>query len=259
MQQIGLEGAMKQVFGLSLVLFSISFSLSAVTTDRDGFTLVDLPRNAKRWYVSERGKPAHSGLSPDAPTTLSKALALAEPSDHILLRRGSEFLIGTVIIFKTSGRSAEQPTVIGAYGPLSEPRPRLLVRSKIKRGPDGKVSRESVFGDGIRLGDDKSGVQNILIQSLAIIHDSRDPESPNFMKVATKTMKDKSGPAGILSRGLVSRNVTIEDCYIRFFSAGVSLQLSDSFRFYRNLILDNYDTGGTRRWFLSINNLRGPH
>jgi len=102
----------------------------SVTRDLNGFDVPNPSADSRVIYVSASGNDTNNGFSPTAPVqTIAKARSLMRNGspDYLLLRRGDTF--GTPISnWSLSGRSADEPMVIGAYTDPSRPstdRPRI--------------------------------------------------------------------------------------------------------------------------------------
>ncbi|QDU89339.1 hypothetical protein Pla175_27280 [Pirellulimonas nuda] len=96
----------------------------AVTTDVDGWTVVSPSADSRVIYVSSSlGNDANDGLSEATPkATVSAGTALMRDGypDHLLFKRGDVWTnenLGSI----SSGRSAEEPKLIGAYGSGERP------------------------------------------------------------------------------------------------------------------------------------------
>lgn len=96
--------------------------LLAVSTDAQGWTVVTPPADARVVYVSSSaGNDDNAGLSPDLPVrSLKEGISrLRDKSgDQLLLRRGWQ---ESLSLWVKSGRSADQPIVVGAYGTGDRP------------------------------------------------------------------------------------------------------------------------------------------
>src|SRR4051812_49561110 len=102
----------------------------SVTRDLNGFTVPNPSADSRVIYVSATGSDTNNGFSTSsAVQTIAKARSLLRNGspDYLLLRRGDTF--GTPISnWSLSGRSADEPMVIGAYTDPSRPstdRPRI--------------------------------------------------------------------------------------------------------------------------------------
>jgi hypothetical protein len=134
----------------------------------DGFASFTPSSDTRVIYVANNGNDSNNGLSEQSPVrTLDKAYALLRDGypDWILLKRGHTFDLnpnddGAFRWWRRSGRSADEPIVIGAYGDLSQPRP--LIRS------NGRGVFRSFRGDYVVLND------------LHLNANYRDPHSPQY-------------------------------------------------------------------------------
>ena len=101
----------------------------------DGFASFTPSSDTRLIYVANNGNDSNNGLSEQSPVrTLDKAYGLLRDGypDWILLKRGHTFDLnpnddGAFRWWRRSGRSANEPIVIGAYGDLTQDRP--LIRS----------------------------------------------------------------------------------------------------------------------------------
>lgn len=171
----------------------------------------------------------------------------ANMPDWVLLRRGDVWDGPLVHQPVASGKSAEEPRLIGAYGPLAQPRP------VIKKG-----------GCAFSIGGPHAGVQHVAIVSIELYNSHLDPEHEDWDVDLDRLASDSAayteflrnkwggwGNAGIGfgnndTRGKPLENILIEDCRLRFcgisgtnFGAPVK-----NFALRRNLILDVYPLAG---------------
>ena len=167
--------------------------------------------------------------------------------DWILLKRGDVWNGPITEKALPSGKSADEPRLIGAYGPLTRPRP------VIKKG-----------GCAFGLGGPHAGVQHVAIVSLELYNSHLDPESPDW-DVDLERLAEEGGAyvdalrekwggwgnAGIgfgsnITRGKPLENILIEDCCLRFCSiSGTNFggPVKD-FALRRNVLLDVYPLTG---------------
>lgn len=98
--------------------------LMSVGTDAAGWTVVEPARDTRVIYVSSsQGNDGNSGTSTAQPVrSLQRAQALVRDgsADWVLLRRGDTF--DTFGDWRKSGRSADEPIYIGAYGQGDRPK-----------------------------------------------------------------------------------------------------------------------------------------
>ncbi len=154
------------------------------TTD-DGWTEFELHDDGKIIYVSSsEGSDDNDGLSVDEPVeTPSVAMSLAAPGDWIFFKRGDAFEDLPVAV---SGIDAEHPTVVGAYGDESMPRPQ--------------------FHHGFNATAQEL-MENVAWVSLHLYTRTHDPESGYF---------DQSSDNGGISFNQPFRNLLFEDVLVEF-------------------------------------------
>ncbi len=78
---------------------------------------------------------------------LQDALALAEPGDHFLLRRGRQWAAQSRLDVTAIDGTVLSPVVIGAYGPIAEPAPRLVATGSVIARSQHVVLRDLWFED----------------------------------------------------------------------------------------------------------------
>jgi hypothetical protein len=182
----------------------------SVTQDAAGWTVVTASADSRIIYVSNStGNDANNGLSA---ATAKKTIAAGESllragmADHLLLKRGDTFTnqnFGNNQI--PNGRSAQEPTYIGAFG--TGARPQILT------------------GSG-KLYNDVGTFTNIVIQGLYARPHTR-----------TDTTNDLAG----IEVNANCTNLIIEDCYITEFQSGLILQGSGTnVQVRRNIVTDCY-------------------
>src|SRR5205823_3879820 len=121
-------------------------------------------------YVSTSGSDGNSGLSSSSPVkSLSKAASLLRNgfADHMLLKRGDTFS-GSFPTWTKSGRSAQEPMLIGTYGSGNRP----VIATGTSNG---------------LLANTKNPVNNLIIDGIQFYANHRDPNSSSFSKSATGT------------------------------------------------------------------------
>ncbi len=194
--------------------------LLSVSIDKGGWTKVGASKDTRVIYVSSSaGKDSNDGLSPNSPVkTLAKAKGLLRDGkpDWLLLKRGDvwEESLGK---WKLSGRSAQEPLLISAYGNGARP--------LLKTGTDSGIYTSS--GDR---------VSHVAIIGLELYAHHRDPSGK---------LKSTSGAAGVkwLSGG---SNLLIEDTIVRFYSDNIIVQSKQgfsNFKLRRSQVLDAYGVG----------------
>jgi hypothetical protein len=193
--------------------------------DKSGFTIFPLAEGSRIILVSSTdGSDFNDGMLKPV-RTLKKALSVARVGspDRILFKRGDVFLQGNLNAnIAKAGRSAMEPMIIGAYGDVRLPRPVL----------------QSHIGLGAKVLP-----RFIVLQSLDLYADTRDPALPSFH------IKRMSGEQGSGIRVICSGSfLWIEDCRCRDFGMGMVLQsketeLFDTLILRRCQIVDSWDFG----------------
>ncbi len=172
-------------------------------------------------YVSTSGNDANNGLSPNTPKrTISAGKALIRHGfpDWLLLKRGDVFdsPIGQWI---TSGRSASEPQLIGAYGAGTQ---RPLLRT-------GNQSGIHIMGSS------SSAPQ---INHIAIVG----------LEMWAHTYNGTGAPYGLFWV-LESNGLLVEDCYIRGYQINISIPgmggRKRDVKIRRNVLADAFATTGS--------------
>lgn len=173
---------------------------------------------------SSTGVDGQDGRSPEtAVKSIRRGQALIRngEGDRLLLRRGDVFdeLFGN---WNKSGKSPDQPLVIGSYG--DGPRPKILANQTVF----------NIYGGGGLLHD-------VIISGLHLVAVGRNPDAPNF---------DPTGPAGNAIRVVKPvHRLTIQDCRFEYFQGNLTLTGSKTGRLNgitvrRCLVLNAWSTGG---------------
>jgi hypothetical protein len=192
--------------------------------DPQGFTIFPPGQDSRTILVStSEGSDSSSGLQPVR--TLKRALALVRAGhpDRILFKRGDTFPPETLQgIIEFSGRSAFEPAIIGSYGSTKRPRP-VLEATMIIGG--------------------KYVPHFLILQGLDFYASTRDPIRPGFNP--DHTAPEQRDGLHIICPGSY---FWIEDCRIRNFSFGITLQGHREDRFHgfvlrRCQIVDCWDRG----------------
>jgi hypothetical protein len=165
----------------------------SVSTDADGWTVVTPGTGARVVYVSSSaGNDSADGLSSATPLkTIGKARTLIRDGagDQLLLKRGDKWNEG-LGYWRASGKSANEPTFIGAYGEGAR--------------PELQVTGAYAFGAGSA----SAKLSHVVVSGIRMYAVQRDPSSPSFD--ATK----KSD--GIYIAGNID-NLKFEDIDVQFF------------------------------------------
>jgi len=210
--------------------------LLSVGLDDNGWTTVTPSDDTRQVYVSSStGDDANDGLSSQSPVkTITAGIKLLRDGmpDWLLLNRGDSWSGEGLGSWSKSGRSAEEPMLISAYG--TGPRP--LIMTGVYNG----------------FYTQKGGVNNLDIIGIHLYADTRDPASPSYV-----------GPdGGIGIRWLVgSTNLLIEDCAIDSYMTNISISADlgpiSNVAIRRSIITDAYSTTGHSQGaiFAGINGL----
>ncbi len=172
-----------------------------------GFTVVEPSDDTRTIYVSADGNDANAGTSPSAAVaTFVRARDLIRDGmpDHIRFKAGDTFEYG-LGVFNKSGRSAEEPILLGVYG--EGPRPKFDV-------PEDNF---------LVLTDNNIAVNNVTVQGLHAEAAPRNPFRPGFQFDAADRPRLVHQMRGIFIFGDVS-NVLIEDCVIDWFKDALVFQ-----------------------------------
>lgn len=169
--------------------------------DAAGFTVVEPHAESRVVYVSSStGDDGNDGLSAETPMrSLKRAIWKVRPysSDQLLLRAGDVFQ-GGFGVWNRSGRSAEHPLLIGAYGKGDRP--------TIETTGEGFMQL------------DAARMNHVVIQGLRATAVRRDPNSASF---DPQRIPYKESGLRIEATG---RNILIEDCVFDHYSFNLVLQ-----------------------------------
>ncbi len=164
--------------------------------------------------------------------------------DWILLKRGDSFRGPVTEQSLPPGKSAAEPRLIGAYGPLSQPRPQITGR-----------------GAGFRLGGPHAGIQHVAIVGIEFYNSRLDPKHKDWdvdlqklhSENGNQYLKELQGRyrSGISwgncdRRGPPMENVLVEDCFFRFCPiSGTNFGAEmTNFVIRRNVVVDHYPLRG---------------
>jgi hypothetical protein len=199
--------------------------LLSVSMSADGWTTVTPSAGTRIIYVSSStGNDNNNGLSPGDPVaSIAKGESLLRnnSADWLLLKCGDAWNTG-LGTWRLSGKSDDQPMLIGSYG--AGPRPLL------------ETGTSSGFFAGAA---NSPEIDHIDIIGLHFYADGRDPNSSTFVGPTDATGID------VLTK---TDGITIENCWIDDYAVNINLQ-----SFYgpitnaavrRNIIDDSYSTTG---------------
>lgn len=198
-------------------------ALLSVTLDPNGWTVVTPASSSHVIYCSSStGNDANNGLSPTTPVqTLAHAIGLLRDhsADQLLLKRGDVWH-SDLGVWRKSGKSADQPMVIGAYG--AGDRPELM------------TGTESGFD---AISSINSEIDNVDVIGIHFYSDGRDPTSPSFAGPVNSTGID------VLTK---TSNFLVEDCRIEGYFDDINVQAFfgpiANVQIRRNVIDDAYAT-----------------
>ena len=206
--------------------------LLSVSIDAQGWTNVAPSEDTRVIYVSSsEGSDSNSGLSPDAPfKTIAKGRTLLRTGfpDWLLLKRGDVFSERYGFL-NVSGRSAQEPILISAYG--TGERPQINSRN------ENAITTNN------------TPVNHVAIIGLHFNSNTNDPSSPDFI--------NSSGGYGFYGVAPVS-DLLIEDSLFEHYGTNLLFQdtqgpVSD-IRIRRNVLVDS--TGG-RSQGVYVNGVNG--
>lgn len=195
----------------------ITITVTPAGAGRDYRTFTPSADSRVLYVSSSQGSDANDGLAPERPkASIAAAYALMRHQfpDFMLLRRGDSW--GEALgHWKKSGRSASEPMVIGTYGNLIDPRPRLLCPV------NGGFSRRGGGGSPAR-------IDWVALDGLEITPANRAAGQ------ATDSGVGWLGPGG---------GFYMQDCHVHGWAFNVSVENDGNgqpvgFDFFRNLIVD---------------------
>src|SRR5688572_4823698 len=195
--------------------------LMSVSVGSDGYTDVVKSGDSKVIYVSSSsGSDSNSGLSEGAPVrSISKGISLMRSGapDHVLLKRGDSWT--ETFSFGKSGRSQQEPALLGSYGSGSRP--------MIKAGGNTAIDVSA------------GSVNNVVIQGVHLFAHTRDPKIGGYSASnGGYGIRWVAGTTGLL----------IEDCVIDQFRFNLLFQPYNSsqsnIKLRRNVITDAYSSSG---------------
>lgn len=221
---------MLKLFGSILLagLALVSPVLADLQRDPSGFTVIPVAADSRLIYVSSStGNDGNSGLDPTTPVQsfdAARRLVRDGSSDRILLKAGDVF--GQFGNLAFSGRSADQPIVLGVYG--NGPRPRI------------ECYERAINFDGRRR------IDNIAIVGIEFVVPWRDVTdaryNPEQLIQGRKIVDYDSYALRVLTQG--SSNLLFEDCVFRAFREGPQLFAVTNLTIRRCMFLDSWSAGG---------------
>lgn len=191
-------------------------------TDDSGFSVFEPSDDTITYYVSNNGNDGNDGLSPETPlATPLAALDLVRDGypDWVLFRRGDIFPgLGQLT---RSGRSMQEPLLLGAYGDGIE-RPHFLNGFNTKGTGNAPISTDY-----------------IVMVGLLFYNPQANPQDATF---------DPSAAGGLVSWLRGTEGLWIEDCVFRYGGLSFS-DKSDgvpqrNVTLFRTQIIDAYKTTG---------------
>jgi len=200
--------------------------LMAVGLDANGFTAITPSSNTRVVHVSSSlGDDALDGLSPERPVrSIARGASLVRSGapDWMLLNRGDVWH-ETLGDWTKSGRSHDEPLLIGAYGAGARPR--------LETGTRTALSIDSA----------SSTVRHVAVVGLHLVASARMPGMADFSAVLG------SGGTGIRILSRVD-DLLVEDCVVQCYEDNVVLQdyrgPQSNVTVRRSAILDAYSTDG---------------
>jgi hypothetical protein len=201
--------------------------LMSVTLNSAGFTVVTPAADSRIVYVSNSlGDDDNSGLSEGAPVkTLAKAITLIRnnSADQMLLKRGDTWK-ESFGYWKKSGRSADNPIVISAYGVGDRP--------LISTGDETAMTIGSVSAKNIK---------NLDIIGLHFYADGRDPHHVGFNKDSQAyAIQCVAGGSGLLIEDVQANEYFTNMSFVPYYG-----QMHDV-TIRRSILTDSYGTSAVR-------------
>jgi hypothetical protein len=200
-------------------------TMMSVSLDAGGWTVVGPSGDTQVIHVSSSsGNDANSGSLGAPVKTIARGRSLLRSGmpDHMLLKRGDvwqESLHGGVAWAK-SGRDADEPMLIGAYGDAAAARP--VLRTGAGRGFDL----------------DGKAVHDLVIKGLHFHAHTRDPDAPTYTGTA-------AGEVGLRIVGAPQRLV-LEDNKVEAYQQNITIAewngRPTDVKVRRNVVVDSYPT-----------------
>lgn len=172
------------------------------TLPQQGWTAITPSSDSRIVYVSSsNGNDNNDGLSENTPkATISAGMRLLRDGfpDHLYLKRGDIWQNQNLHIAK-SGRGIDEPLVIGAYGDVSEARPKLNTGSQ----------------SGVVM-DYHANINYVSVFDLECEADRHNPDNSNFDPNITDCMGVNATSQG--------SNWLIEGCRFSWYNSGMVIQ-----------------------------------
>jgi hypothetical protein len=178
--------------------------------DFSGFSKIAPSAGSRVIYASRNGNSNNSGYSPESPLPLADGLALLRDGypDQLLLEReqsAQTYPLSSPIQWARSGRSIDEPMVLGAYGEGSRPILAISHQSVIFSSGSSPVSHLRFLGLELQApGYNGCGQQNSEATGIVVVRPGSD--------------------------------LWIEDCLFRKFGSAVELQGNSSSSRERNIV-----------------------
>jgi hypothetical protein len=195
--------------------------MMSVSMGSDGYTDIGKSGDTRTIYVSSsRGSDSNGGTSEDSPVkTLKRAASLVrnDMPDHMLLKAGDSWT--ERLSWGKSGRSSQEPLVIGAYGDGARP----LIKA----------------GSGTALDVNAGDVDHLAIVGIHFSAHTRDPNASGFSRsTGSYGIRFVAGTDGVL----------IEDVVVDQFTNNLNFQgyggQQNNVKIRRSVITDAYGTEG---------------
>ncbi|QOV91092.1 right-handed parallel beta-helix repeat-containing protein [Humisphaera borealis] len=176
-----------------------------------GYTVVTPASDTRIVYVSSsQGSDSNNGLSASSPVRsigAAKALLRDGVGDQMLLKKGDIWNEG-LGYWKISGRSPDQPALIGAYGEGDRP----------------EVRNSSGYAFGA--GTPSNRLHDVIVQGVRMYAAQRDPNNPLY----NKSVK----ASGVYLAGNIE-NLTFEDISVEYYTD--NFVASTFYPYFKNLVI----------------------
>ncbi|CAA9405773.1 MAG: hypothetical protein AVDCRST_MAG64-2042, partial [uncultured Phycisphaerae bacterium] len=170
--------------------------LMSVALDGAGFTVVTPSADTRVVYVSStKGNDGNDGLSANTPVASigrGKSLLRNGQGDHLLIEKGSKFTSG-LGYWKISGKSADEPLLIGTYG----------------TGPRPEIADGTNYAFGAGSGGAGNKLHDVVVQGIRFYAAQRDPANTAAFDPSVKA-------DGVYIAGNVE-NLLFEDVSVEYY------------------------------------------